>query len=76
MSIFHLKIHKSHPVFLLVSSLIRLPKSSSTTTYKGNMKNFGTKIMAMAMNAGETMLIALTDSLQLVCHSFKGNNIS
>ncbi len=37
------------------------------------MRNFGCRVISMAINHAENLLIALTDTLQLVCFSFKGS---
>ena len=55
-----------------VTTVIRLPKSSSTTSFKDNMKNLGSKLISLALNNNENMLIALTDKLQLVVYLVKG----
>lgn len=55
-----------------MTTTIRLPKSSSTTSFKDNMKNFGNKLISLALNNNENMLLALTDTLQLVMYHVKG----
>ena len=36
------------------------------------MKNFGNKLISLALNNNENMLLALTDTLQLVMYHVKG----
>ena len=60
-------------LIVIVCHVIRLPKSSSSTSFKDNMKNFGNKLISLALNNNENMLIALTDTLQLVVYLVKGN---
>ena len=55
--------------------MIRLPKSTSATSFRENMKNFGSKVISLALNNSENFLIALTDTLQLVCYNFKGKRV-
>eukprot|EP00094_Tigriopus_californicus_P008583 TCALIF_08273-PA protein Name:"Similar to WDR65 WD repeat-containing protein 65 (Homo sapiens)" AED:0.08 eAED:0.08 QI:0/0.28/0.12/0.75/0.42/0.37/8/0/1160 len=59
-----------------VRHLIRLPKSTSPTSFKGNMKNLGTKVISIALNNNESHLIALTETLQIVSFNFKEGSLS
>ncbi len=59
--------------FAAVSHAIRLP--TKTTGGPIAAKSFGSKVVALALNSNETLLVALTETLQLVCYSFKGKVI-
>ena len=63
-------------ILLPVSHTIRLPSklgpSSSLPGAAGTLRNLGSKLTSLALNGSESMLVALTDTMQLVCYSFKG----
>ncbi len=40
------------------------------------MRNLGSRVIALALNGSETLLVALTDALQLVAFSFKESNVA
>ena len=49
--------------------------SSSLSGATGTLRNLGNKLTSLALNGSENMLVALTDTMQLVCYSFKGKLI-
>ena len=49
--------------------------SSSLSGAAGTLRNLGNKLTSLALNGSENMLVALTDTMQLVCYSFKGKLI-
>ena len=58
-----------------MSQIIKLPLRNANTagTWTSAETASGSKIIAMALNASETMLIGLTDTLQIMSFALKSN---
>ena len=66
-----------------VSHTVRLPSKMAASSSisgaagaAGTLKNLGNKLTSLALNSNETMLVALTDTMQLVCYSFTDGPMS
>ena len=66
MSPHNLKLGYQH--FLTVTQVLRLPKSSTS----GLRSSVGTRVVSVALNQAENVVVGVTDTLQIVAFTFKG----